>query len=244
MHHRSWLTAALSACALLALAPHARADGFYVTFTNQNGSSLVARLPGAVFDATGQMPVDAASGLPTGRLNITPVHVEVDNLQVLVPLLGVLTNNRGFGATVEFNDSRRTRRRAGVHDRQVHEREHHGLVDQVRPDATSTIKNAVDFSYETVTYSAPPAPAPAPGVAFKKAPVLRAVTKTAPIILRLALPSAAAQALPPAHVDDAYFQATGIPGESSAHAVRPVSPRSRSRYSRRMTQPRAFPLAS
>ena len=220
MHHRSWFAALLGACTLFALAPEARADGFYVTFTN-GAASLTPRLVGAVFDATGQNPVDSTSGQATGRLMITPVHIEVDNLQVLVPLLTAATNLQSFGATVEFTTP----------DAQGHEQVYMinkytgaqvtGWSTTFDPSATQTMKNAVDFTYATVDSNPPPAPAPAPGPAASTAPVkkvtvLRAVTAKPPTLLRLSVPTLVA-ATPPPHVDDAYFQAPNIPGESSTH---------------------------
>ncbi len=214
MHHRSWFSALLSACALFALAPHARADGFYVTFTS-SGAALTPRMTGAVFDATGRSPIDPNSGASTGVSVAMPVHVEVDSSQMLVPMLTLQSNNRAFDATVEFTTP----------DAQGNEQVYMvakyttakvtATLTKFDPTATPTLKSAVEFAYTAVAYSAPAAPASTPGV-IKKAPVLRAVGKTAPLILRLAtIPVAAA--VPPAHVDDLYFQATGLAGESADH---------------------------
>ena len=104
MHHRSGIVALLFGLTALSVAPRARADGFFVTFSpGQRVSPAVSRIAGASFDASGTSPIDAASGLSTGQTLTLPVHIEVDDVRLLAPLLSEETKFENVPlVTIEF----------------------------------------------------------------------------------------------------------------------------------------------
>ena len=104
MHHRFGIVALLCSMAALSVAPRARADGFFVTFSpGQRSSPAVARIAGASFDASGTSPIDPGSGLSAGRTQTLPVHIEVDDVRPLAPLLSDETRIENIPlVTVEF----------------------------------------------------------------------------------------------------------------------------------------------
>lgn len=82
------------------------------------------------------------------------------------------------------------------------------------PQATITTRSSVDFTYETVTFTAPPTPKlPPTRPVAKEAPLLRRGT----FVRRAEAPAAVVAALVD-RIDDAYLRMPPVPGESVDHA--------------------------
>jgi type VI protein secretion system component Hcp len=83
------VVAVLTAAALFALAPAARADGFFVTFTARAGGTSTQRLAGAVFDSS------TGNGQNTG-------HVEIDDWLSGTELFRDTVMNQSLNVVVDF----------------------------------------------------------------------------------------------------------------------------------------------
>jgi type VI secretion system Hcp family effector len=215
MLQKSCVFAALCGVQLLALAPSARADGFYVTFASGSGA-VTGRLAGAEFDASQAVAPapNQATGQGPGKAHVTPAHIEIDSSQALVPLLGAVTDNKLLNVTVEFT-SPDAKGQEQVYMTAKYKNAHLTTwTASFSPQSSPTLKNAIDFAFQTVEYNSSSAPSPTQSnkkiqsrIAAKVAPV------AAPIIRRLpARPAPAAE-----HVDDAYLQLATVPGESTDH---------------------------
>jgi type VI protein secretion system component Hcp len=221
MHRRSSIVASLVGLVALSLAPTARADGFFVTFSaGQRGNPGVARIAGAAFDATGINTLDVTTLAQTGQALIKPVHVEVDDVRPLAPLIGAETKNETIPlVTVEFTAP------DAAGKEQVYMIGNYVNCNvsawqlAFDPQAAPTTRGSVDFLYQTVTFTGPPKPKFAPP---------RPVAREAPLLRRGAFVrgdspaaavegAAAAVAAPVPHIDDAYLRMPPVPGESVDH---------------------------
>lgn len=140
--------ATLLGLGILALANTARADGIYVTFKNDAGTVLGARVQGASFDAT-TVPV-TLNGYVAKTSKWNPAHVEIDDFgKVLVPTLAALQASTRMSMQVEFTkpDSR------GVEQTYMTAQLSDVFVTQWQAQFGSTPTNKIDLAYAKVVYS-------------------------------------------------------------------------------------------
>jgi hypothetical protein len=193
MRVQSLLVASLLACAVVAFAPRARADTFFVTFTS--GSTPIGpRTQGAAFDATSTSPAAKK-----------PVKIDIDDWSLLQPTFDACVKSNPLTAKVEF-----TKPNAQGQEEVYMITTYDGVVFSkmalaYRADATPKATNQLVFSYATSRIEPPP-------VALRlERPAARELPSSPPVILRKPRAIAAAQ-----RIDDAYFAAPTIPAESPA----------------------------
>ena len=91
--------AALFAFAVLFFAPSARADGFYVTFSN---GVTIARTKGAAFDSTSAAPVAYASTATGAKSMVTALHVEIDDYNQAMALAAAIDGGKTFSVSIDM----------------------------------------------------------------------------------------------------------------------------------------------
>lgn len=220
MNVRALVVGGFVAGAVVALAPSARADGFFVTFTGANG--LGGRIAGASFQTSTTMATDpGAANSATGSTTAAPVALELDEWSNVEALFDMQSRNQILGAKVEFT----TPNAAGQEEVYMTATYTNVVIVEVTAtfDTTATdskVKQAVSFVFQNVQYASVPPPG---------STVARLLPKTVPRLTRattalhplspttLAPKTAMATAPAPTKVDDAYFKAAGFPGESSDH---------------------------
>ena len=197
MRVHSLLAACFVAGACVLFAPSARADSFFVTFTN--GTTPVgSRVQGATFEATTQ----ATSSGP--RPN--PAKLEIDDWSLLQPTLEAFKSGAPLTAKVEFTTPNAQGQEVVYMIATYQTALLLRLAGTYDVAATPKLKEALEFSYDTVKYSRPPF------TLTMEREAVRPLPSSSPIIRRIARQTANAQ-----RVDDAYFQAPSFPGESADH---------------------------
>lgn len=195
MRFHSLVIASFVAAAYMTFAPSVRADSFFVTFTNGT-RTLGARVQGAVFEGS-STPVTAGKA--------TPVRLEIDDWSIVQPTLDAANGALPLTAKVEFTTPNAQGQEVVYLIATYQKAALIRVAGTYDAAATAKVKEAIDFTYATMQYSAPP-------LALGVVSTERRLPSTAPVIRRTARAIASAQ-----RVDDAYFQAASFPGESSDH---------------------------
>jgi type VI protein secretion system component Hcp len=194
MRLSTFVLCALLAVGVTAIAPAARADGFFITLKDTRGNIVGARIAGATFTTTAPTPT-----------SIGTAHVEIDDLRVAVATLNALTTNITVTAMVEFSKPNATGQE------QVYSIANFPQTSVSRWSFSftaggGTVTNVFEFPYSKVAYSTPPSaaagppPAPAPGGLLAVPAVSRGTIVRPPSVQR---------------VDDAYLKSAVLPDEST-----------------------------
>ena len=133
---------------IFTVAGAARAEGIFVTFKNDAGVVLGARVQGASFDAT-TVPV-TLNGYIAKTSKWNPAHVEIDDFgKVLVPTLAALQGSTRMSMQVDFTkpDSR------GVEQTYMTAQLSDVFVTQWQAQFGSTLTHKLDLAYAKVVYS-------------------------------------------------------------------------------------------
>lgn len=221
MNVRALVAGAFAAGAVLALAPSARADGFYITFSGGT-VPLGGRLVGGTLDANSVTTTDV-TGQATGAAR--PIlKIELDDWDNVEGMINSIATNTELSALVEFTAPDAN----GQEQVYMTASFAHLLFTKLEVDydatATPKAKQALELSYASVTYATPAPPAtattPTPGTRVVRTSLVRPMPSKVPTITRqvnMLARTKIAIASSPLRVDDAYLEAPGLTGESADH---------------------------
>jgi type VI secretion system Hcp family effector len=224
MNVRALVVGGFAFGALLALAPSARADGFYVSFSGGT-VPLGGRLVGGALDASSSSTTDLATGQTSGAHTRQPLKIELDDWDNLEGMINAVATNTTLSAVVEF-----TAPDANGHE-QVYMNATYKDLAFTRLDvtydaaATPKAKQVLEFTYSQVTYGTPATTAtPTTPTAGTRLAVPTQLVRTMPTrvptitrpmttVSRLKMSTAVTSL----RIDDAYMQGTNLTGESTDH---------------------------
>lgn len=150
----AWIVAPLTALSVFVLSPAARADGFYVTFSD--GVSI-ARTKGAAFDSTSAAPVSYSSSSSHSARFSTALHVELDDYNQALALADAIDRVKTFSVSIDLT----TPNSAGVETTYLTLKYTNAQLASVKltyaAGSPAVFTESMDILYEAVATSTPPA---------------------------------------------------------------------------------------